>query len=89
MTILDVLRYPLSDPPTNEELSAMPQQLLVNIYMVTSNWWLSFSTRPMPYHIQLACYEFHQGRRRESHRNRNYQTLMSTIRGIIEEYEPE
>lgn len=37
MSLLDVLRYPISSPPTKDELAALPQ-VLYNNWIASSEW---------------------------------------------------
>jgi len=52
MTIFDVIRYPISIPPTEEELEALPRELF-------NKWTLkvNFSTGADPYSV-VRWYEF-------------------------------
>lgn len=58
MSLFDVIRYPISNPPTEAEFAALPSGLLAQWYPETG--WIRYtSTDKSPYY--LAEYYYRQG----------------------------
>jgi hypothetical protein len=87
MTVFDVIRYPVSLPPTREELEALPKIIYWDwIRNHTQDWHQLDDTACSPWNVAIWMAYYH--RDSHEHQREEIQADVHRLRQLIAEYEP-